>query len=270
MIFQTRQQLEVHSRENARNMYCGNGVSVCQILADMKLFVLSQDVTMTPHLAFDGVWEPWVTTFVQNRVRRDMNVINVGAAYGYYAQICGQIGANVVAYEAQARLAELIRWSTQANGFHKNVGVIRALVSGQSGANVPFYTESHRVGGGTTHAHGGSLFDENQVVHTIALDDEKYQRVDFMIVDVEGHEPEVIQGATKLLEASPHLELVMEVTPCWYRENPKQAKMFWDYLESRFDMFFINNDGGTTRTSVEEVQREAQATLLFAEHGWQP
>lgn len=272
MIFQTRQQLEVHSRENARSMYCGDGVSVCQILADMKLFVVSHDVTMTPHLAFDGVWEPWITTFVQSRVQRGMSVVNVGAAYGYYAQICGQIGADVIAYEAQEHLAKLIGWSTQANGFHKNVEVRNALVSNNPGVH-DLFTDKHRVGGATAHAHGGERYSiANSPRRAVVLDFDVPPRfarnLDFMIIDVEGHEPEVIDGAKGIIEGSPNLELVMEVTPGWY--DKKTGPSFWSYLEDRFDVYYINNDGGTTQTTVEELQKEDQATVLFARHGWLP
>jgi hypothetical protein len=56
-----------------------------------KLFVDTRDVSITPHLLLDGLWEPWVTTVIRRIVRPGLRVFDIGADCGYYAVLMADL-----------------------------------------------------------------------------------------------------------------------------------------------------------------------------------
>ena len=57
--------------KNSANAYLGNGLLVTRIFTGQKMFVNAQDLSLTPHLLIDGIWEPDITPFFLDLLKDD-------------------------------------------------------------------------------------------------------------------------------------------------------------------------------------------------------
>lgn len=101
----SREQIEDFCRQRAQVMTAGN-VNLCRVLGKYLMYVLPQDNAITPHLALNGIWEPWVTMAIARHVKPGMRCLDVGACYGYYALLM----ADLVGEEGQVDAWEPV-WS---------------------------------------------------------------------------------------------------------------------------------------------------------------
>ncbi len=86
----TREQLEEWCRGQTRVMPAGD-VNLCRVLGKYLMYVIPQDLTLTPHLALDGIWESWVTMAIARHLKPGMRCMDVGACYGYYSLLMADV-----------------------------------------------------------------------------------------------------------------------------------------------------------------------------------
>jgi FkbM family methyltransferase len=127
-------------------------------------------------------------------------ILDIGANIGMSAIALSRVAGDrqVKAFEPSPRNAAFLRQNIAANGIG-NVEVIEAGVSHKRGQlgfqEAPFGAGSHIVGP----SHLAPKWETIQVP-LVALDDVITDTVAFMKIDVEGHEPNVLAGARRLLE----------------------------------------------------------------------
>ncbi|MEX2571870.1 MAG: FkbM family methyltransferase [Gemmatimonadota bacterium] len=144
-----------------------------------------------------GTYEPSKTRAYLDHLRPGETVVDVGAHVGYYAILAAKLvgpEGRVVAFEPRPLNLRFLRLHLRLNGV-ANVELHEAGVAASSGRSA-FDT---RTGTGT----GRLAADGDLDVRTISLD-ELYQggelvRVDFLKIDVEGGEMEVLRGAHTLI-----------------------------------------------------------------------
>jgi FkbM family methyltransferase len=128
---------------------------------------------------------------VRTLVKPGNRVIDVGANVGYYLLMIKSIvgDAGVVCFEPEpANLVELRR--NVARNFLVNVHIVNAAVG----------ADSRRVG--FTRGINGRIAMEDQAditVETVALDSVVRESVDFVKIDVEGYEAQVLLGAERVI-----------------------------------------------------------------------
>lgn len=164
-----------------------------------------------------GRYETDWTAWVRAHVGPGMHVVDVGANIGYYtvllASLVGPTG-RVIACEPDPGNAALLRRSVAENSFG-HVAVVEAAVAG---------TDGHATLYQDTSWHGvHSLARENTVnpgdgrvdVATVTLDAllrDAPGDVDFVKMDAQGAESDILRGARRLLDQA-HARLLMEVWP---------------------------------------------------------
>ena len=150
------------------------------------------------------------------RVRPGDFVVDVGAHIGRYTLVAAQRGATVVSIEPDSANFDILEANVRLNGF-SSVFLKPMAVSDSNGPRA-FYP-SRDANRGTSslvrrRPRGRAESAEGEVVDCKRLDDileiQGLQRIDWLKVDVEGHELEVLRGARESLSMTRHLAL--EVT----------------------------------------------------------
>jgi FkbM family methyltransferase len=195
--------------------YLGEGVGLCRVLSRYKMFVRTDDESITAHLALEGYWEIWNTSFIARHVKPGMRVLDVGANLGYFSVFMGDLvgpSGRIAAFEPNARTAELLQLSVNANGYADRVEVVRAAASDAAG-EARLITPQKHFGGASIMR--GKVFegDDFEMVPTIRLDDwcrTNGFRPDFIKVDAEGAEQKIIEGLSGVIDSPGALSLMFE------------------------------------------------------------
>lgn len=149
----------------------------------------------------NGVFEPYSTALVQQLVKPDMIVGDVGANFGYYTLQFGRlVGQNgyVYAFEPVDRYRIRLLEHLKLNNI-TNVEVINKALSNKIGKAQISVGECS----GTFHWCVPKDAEEVQEVFITTFDtfveERKIQKLDFLKVDLDGHEPMFLEGAQNTL-----------------------------------------------------------------------
>ncbi len=152
------------------------------------------DADEVAHFLRRGVYEPDLQAFVWLYIRAGMRVIDVGAHFGLYSLLasirCGKTG-EVVAIEPNPESHELLQRNVA------RLGNVRTLQTALSDSPRP----SHLHVEGTGLASHGYLTDAAAGVETntttldTLLNTLRWDSADFIKIDTEGHEFQVLEGA---------------------------------------------------------------------------
>lgn len=149
----------------------------------------------------NGVFEPYATALVQQLLKPGMVVGDIGANFGYYTlqfgRLVGQSGY-VYAFEPVSRYRKRLLEHLKLNDI-TNVEVINKALSNKIGKAQIYVGECS----GTFHWCAPKDAEEVQEVPVTTFDafvqEHKIQKLDFLKVDVDGHEPNFLQGAQNVL-----------------------------------------------------------------------
>jgi len=184
-----------------------------------------------------GLFEPIETDLIKSLFPKVDYVINVGANIGYY--VCQALSSNkrVLAFEPiQTNLKYLMR-NIKANGWQENCEIFPVALSDKTNI-IEIY------GGGT----GASLIKGwagtserySSLVPCLTLNNVLGDRFDgeniLVIVDIEGSENMMLEGASKLLSMNPKPIWLVEISgeehqPEGFKINPfilETFEKFWD------------------------------------------
>jgi FkbM family methyltransferase len=155
-----------------------------------------------------GQYEMGEAAFARRVLNPGDAVVDIGAHIGFFTmQMAASVGpaGRVYAFEPFEANAELLERSIEENRFAERVRFQRAAVGDTSGtAMLTFPVETLNSGGAYLLREGAAPLTGNlqKSVPVVALDDLDLRRpVRFIKMDVEGAEPQVIRGATRLLSA---------------------------------------------------------------------
>ncbi len=188
--------------------------------------------------------------------RRYRRVADIGANLGLHSIILSRCGMEVQAYEPDPRHAEVLRQNLQANTA-STVTLHCAGVSDRTGS-----ATFVRVLGNTTSSHIlGSKQPYGEVDHfEIELRDirEIASNVDFMKIDVEGHEPTLLRA----LQASDwlHCDVMVEIS------NVQNAHDVYAYLTNMPVHCFSQKNGWAQVKTFEDIPTSYREGSLFITH----
>jgi len=137
---------------------------------------------------------------------RDMTVVDVGANQGFFSLYAASKGANVYAFEPCTENFEILKWNVATNGLSGQVKMFNAAVTG-SGGKVPLFVgldASGEILSGSVsilNANRGGKEVQSRSVESVTLDslllDLRIERCDFLKVDCEGAEYEILQNTSR-------------------------------------------------------------------------
>ena len=147
---------------------------------------------------FYGNWEPETTAMFKRLLKQDMTFLDIGANMGYYTLLSGKIVGNkgrVIAFEPTSNGFERLETNVSLNKF-KSVEIEKLGLSNKNKKIKANLRSSWKI--------SGLVEPEKETIDMMKLDNylaiRKIGRVDFIKIDVDGYEYEVLKGAKKTLE----------------------------------------------------------------------
>ena len=177
------------------------------------------DATDSLHLKVTGVYEPRETALVHRLLKPGMTFVDVGAHIGYYttmaAELVGPTG-RVYAFEPNPATAELLRKNTMRYG--DVVHIVQAAASDKNGRG-KLYLSRNNSGDHRSYARPGR---ESVDVDVVTLDAVlEGVVVDFIKMDAQGVEYDILRGAEATLRRSPRVDGLVEFRPRSMRPGVK-------------------------------------------------
>ena len=180
--------------------------------------------------------------FIRLNVARDAVVIDVGANIGLSTILMSRLSKTVHAFEASPKNAALLRENLRLNRV-SNVYVHADAVSHINGSvrvhEANFGAGSHVVTGGHVAADRVATVE----VACVTLDSLNLPRVEFIKIDAEGHEPNVLAGASLLLGRDTPLVYTEVNAWCLSAFAGHSLGAFVRTLWERFEVSECNSDG---------------------------
>lgn len=202
-----------------------------------KMVLLPQDKGLSTQLIEDGIREVASTRYTQKILKKHWACLDVGANLGYYALMEAQRCKYVYAVEPVIKSYKTLNKAIEINGF-KNISTYNLALSSKVGkskirlskkynwsamVDVDKYLED-RYGRLKNHETG------YQDIETTTLDDftakYKIDRVDFIRMDVEGFEIEIMGGADRIFDLMPIGSFIaMEMHPSLFKDRSAFVRM---------------------------------------------
>jgi FkbM family methyltransferase len=160
-------------------------------------------------------------TFLNQKVRPGMHVIDIGANLGLYALLCSRLvgqSGTVVAFEPDPDLFEALETNCRANSA-TNVELCNLAAASRSGS---MWLARSLVNAGDNRI--AQLELESKLTRRVAVRSATVDEivdgrpVDFIKIDVQGWESEVLSGMKRVLTCNPAVQIHLEYWPYGLRE----------------------------------------------------
>lgn len=185
-------------------------------------------------------------------------LVNVGANIGYYCCMASYAGKNVICFEPMTNNLRYLLRNIKTNGYQNSTEVFPLALSNRPGI-VEIY------GGGT----GASLINGwantpkycTNLVPTSTMDIILAHRLKdercLIIVDIEGSEKRMLEGATSLVSLDPKPIWLVEISICQHQPNgikvnPELLFTFEVFWKEGYDVWTVNN--GLRKINHEQIR----------------
>lgn len=209
-----------------------------KIFGKYTFFYLLNDKYVGQRVAL-GKYEPYETKLILRQVKKEDVVVDVGANIGYYTVLLAKKVKKVYAFEPDKISFEILKKNIEVNKL-KNVVAVNAAVGSREG-KLELYRSEENLGDHklfkTPLGCAASPLDEGEKIKVIKLDDFIKEKVDLIKIDTQGWEPEVIEGAKKLIEKDKPI-IFVEYSPATYRVAKLDGKKMTDFLKKIYKKFF--------------------------------
>ncbi|MBD3264114.1 MAG: FkbM family methyltransferase [Candidatus Omnitrophica bacterium] len=183
-------------------------------------------------------------------------VVDVGAHIGCYTLVlAGLVGSSgkVYSFEPAEDNFELLRKNIELNDYG-NVIAVRKAVGNRTG-QTRLYMHSKGVSHSIYSAEDKKRYAEVDILRLDEYFKDSTEGVDFVKIDAEGAEYDVLRGAENLLNVNPYIKMVVEYSPFMLKKAGTDHRDFLKFLKSLgFRLYDINEKKERVEaTSVEDL-----------------
>lgn len=260
-----RLEASLRKKIGGQAVYLGDHTALCRTVFGQKLFIDTRDISLTPHLAMDGIWEMWITEAMARLLKPGMSCIDLGTNFGWYSLLMADhIGpsGHLIGVDANKRMADLCRKSMSVNGYLDRSEIRHAAVSDSFG-EMTFSMLENYMGSASlkdmvdtaTQFHDTAYSVTVPAITLDALTDGR--TINFIKIDCEGAEPAIVRGGTQTLK-SPELQIFMEYAPSFYAQG-EAPEMLSTLEQAGFEFYSIDE-----HARFEKITRESLLNI----NGW--
>lgn len=197
----------------------------------------------------DGTFEPEETAIFQRCIQDYDVVVNIGANVGYYCCLALKAGKRVIAFEPHPTNLKILYANLWANGWQDQVEIYPVAL-----ADKPGIVRMFGCGTGASLVEGWAGAHDFTLVPALALDTLLENRFPseriFFLMDVEGAEWFVLQGAKRVLAKQPKPQWMVEIA---VQEHQPSGVKINPYLLQTFELFWEH--GFEAWTAVEDSRK---------------
>jgi FkbM family methyltransferase len=201
-----------------------------------KLLMDNKDFRMREVLkdyTYVKVWEPETSKLVKEHVKTGDVCVDIGASIGPFTLLFArQVGptGKVFAFEPTDMCFNYLNENIDLNGYRDRCYPIRMAAYSNS-------SDVKKVPMNNPYA---------SWINTVTVDDwlesKGQERVDFIKIDVDGPEPEVLEGLIRTFERNPQLKMVVEFYPKYIKGAGCDPDKFMSILNKYFTYSVIPDD----------------------------
>jgi FkbM family methyltransferase len=212
---------------------------------------------------FTGNFEPGEHRFVERFVKKGMTVLDIGAHNGFYTLLAAKkVGptGKVMAFEPSPRERERLLIHLRLNRLRDRVSVAPVALGRETRESTFFVVEGRDTGCNSLRRPVVSEPTREVRVPVTSLDTFLAQRnmgrVDFIKMDVEGAELEVLWGAEQLLDRRPRPVILAELVDSRTLPWGYRASAIYDFLVGKDYRWFAITKEGLLRAYTRTDQFE--------------
>ena len=212
-----RYRAECIARAATQALYLGDHTVLSRVLGRYKAYLDTRDRGFAAHVMLDGYWEMWLTQFIARLIQPGMHVADVGANFGYYsllmADLIGPQG-RLLAVEPNPPVVAMLTSTIDLNGYGGRTKIVAAAAGASEGEGclmVPAGEPKNAalVNGVAAGDDSGLVAVPIHSLDTLLAD---FPRVDFLKIDAEGAEEDIILGlAGTIARCKPRI--ILEFNP---------------------------------------------------------
>lgn len=222
---------------------------------------------LAQQLIFNHSYEPLTTEMFKKFVKPGMKVIDVGANIGFYTLLSSTLvkdSGKVYAFEPEPRNYELLLRNISMNEF-KNIMPFREAVSdicGWTELNIDVIEPgAHSI------CNVRDSFCASVRVNTTSLDSfaktMRIDSVDFIKIDVEGAEMNVLKGMHEISRSNKNLVMIMELWPLGLKRAGTELELLWyEFFRLGFNDIYLIDE------KIHEVIRVNLADIKNRREFW--
>ncbi len=208
-------------------------------------FWLNETSCVDKSIIDTGIWESKSTDIVKKLVKKGDVVLDVGANIGYYTVIISKIVGNegkVIAFEPTKYFGDVLEKNIYENEV-KNCIVqkyalsdedsITEIIIGENSATINWISDCENTKRGSESIETKRLDD--------IISDLNLHKIDFIKIDVDGHEPAFFRGAIESIHKFKPT-ILMEIAHLNYLQAGTTAWDFYDYLKKNGMHIYFEDD----------------------------
>ncbi len=216
-------------------------VSDDDYLPQMRSGLKSSLINLIKTLMKRNDFEPKMVRLFQTLIKKDDVVIDVGANIGCTSILFGELAEQVISFEPSPTTFNLLQKNIKQSGL-ENITLLNSALGSNPGVSKITYAESNRSGGFISNKTTISTGHVTEKIRIEKLDniihDLNISKLDFIKIDVEGFEKEVIEGARNTINKFQPI-IVLELNHwCLNAFQRITIPDFFDYLQSVFPILY--------------------------------
>lgn len=213
----------------------------------------------------DGVYEPEILTIIKDSLKSESIFVDIGANIGQHSLFASRFAKKVYSFEPIGKIYQQFMESISLNGFD-NIQVQNYALGNQE-ITLPIYGNANNMGASSV------VSTENrkkiQDIEVKRFDDVSealgIERVNFIKIDVEGYEFDVLLGAKQSIQKF-HPILLIEFSPYFYKQiDITISNKIIEFLEQNNYVIYDIGDGIRDRkviTSKTDISMIEQTNFI--------
>ncbi len=236
------------------------GDAVFEFGAGIKIVLPDTLNLLTPYVIVEQKqWFEDEIHFMDKLIQPKMRVIDIGANYGVYTLSAAAKKAKVWAFEPTPTVANYLKTSLKENNFNR-VEIIEMALSDKPGMatlNININSEGNALSN-TPVPPGGDKIEVKTTTLDHCLSDYSWNKIDFIKIDAEGHEANILTGGVDFFKTLSPL-VMFELK----HKNKINVSLLNDFKEYGYDLYHLIQGLGVLVPFVEEQASLRDELNLF-------